>query len=60
MNLKKLEEYQSVEKAGLITGGIVFISVGVELIEKDRLAGIIMLILGSVCVVVRELIKLRK
>lgn len=57
---EKLGKNQTVEKSALLTVGITIIPVGLALVEKGvTLSGIILVVLGILCIVSRELLKLK-
>lgn len=56
---EKLEENQTVEKAGLIVAGPLLLSTGLGFLEKNPLVAIVLIALGVGCLVGRELLKLR-
>jgi len=57
---KKIEKYQTVEKASLIVVGTTLVSSGMGWMEKNSAIGLTLVILGVVCLVGRELLKLKK
>ena len=58
--IKKIEENQTVSKSALIVAGTSLLSVGLGIVEKNSLVGIILVLLGVGCLVFRELNKLKK
>jgi hypothetical protein len=55
---QKLEENQTISKSTLIVAGTSLLSVGLGLVEKNSLVGIVLIVLGVACLVFREIRKL--
>lgn len=59
--LTKAQENQSVGKGALIVAGTTLLAAGVPLCERENpLVGLVLVSLGVACLVLRELIKLKK
>jgi len=58
--LKKIEANQTIEKGGLIAAGALLVSVGVAQLQVDQFVGIGIIVLGVICLIAREVLKLRK
>lgn len=56
----KIAKYQTIEKSGLIIGGTVLVPSGIAYLENDARIGFALIILGIACLIVRELIKLKR
>ena len=58
---QQIQDNQTIEKSGLIVAGTTLISVGVGLvaIPGSQWAGVVILALGVICLIGRELLKLK-
>lgn len=55
--LQKLVESGAVEKSTLIVAGVGLISTGTATLSQNEVAGIIIIVLGVVCLITREVLK---
>ena len=56
---KKIIDNQAIEKGVLIIAGTSLISTGTGFLSTDRITGLVLVVLGVLCLIVRELVKLR-
>jgi|GEM_PF-6730479 len=56
---KKITENQTIEKSVLIIAGTTLISTGTGYLASDRVTGLVLVVLGVLCLIVRELVKLK-
>ena len=57
---EKMAENQTLEKSALIVAGSTLLSAGLSQIEKNPLVAIILIVLGVICLVLREIVKLKR
>lgn len=57
---QKVAENQTVEKSVLIVAGTTLLSAGLGFLEKNPLVAIVLIVLGVGCLVLREVLKLKK